>query len=211
MLRRKFVALIAAALAITLPACAADKSKPPVIAGHVARIQETVTLNGQPVARTGTLVHVGDQLATGKDSRLELRFTDGGTLVLGENARLAVDEYLYDPVKLKGQSLISVVEGAFKATTAAIAKLEERPYQVRTPVATIGIRGTTFWGGSLDPNGYNVLVLEGKGVVVENKGGKVELTGPGQGTAITPGQAPGVPTVWSPERQAIAAATVEFK
>jgi hypothetical protein len=211
MLRRSFLSLLAALLAISLPACAKDKDEPPVIAGHVSRLQDFVTLNGQEVGKTGTLVHVGDTLITGKGARLEVRFTDGGLLTLGENAKLVVDEYLYDPVKLKGNSLLSIAAGAFKATTAAIAKLEEQPYRVRTAVATIGIRGTTFWGGSLDQSSYNVLVLEGKGVIVENPAGKVELTGPGMGTNIPPGQAPGTPAVWTPERQAEAAATVEFK
>ncbi|MDK9722233.1 MAG: FecR family protein [Rhodospirillales bacterium] len=211
MLRRSFCLIVLGLLTLALPVCAAEKRQPPVIAGHVSRIQDTVTLNGVEVKATGTLVHVGDQLATGKGSRLELRFTDGGLLTLGENAKLVIDDYLHDPVRIKGQSLLSIPEGAFKATTAAIAKLKDQPYQVRTAVATIGIRGTTFWGGSLDGNAYNVLVLEGKGVVVENKAGKVELTGPGLGTTIEAGQAPGSPVVWTPERQAEASATVLFK
>ncbi|MBF0169128.1 MAG: FecR domain-containing protein [Alphaproteobacteria bacterium] len=208
MFRRTF--LLFALLVMTLPACAADKPKKPVIAGHVARVQEFATQNGEALKKTGALVHVGDTLATGAGSRLEVRFTDGGTLVLGENAKLVIDDYAHDPVKVTGKSLLSIVDGAFKATTAAIAKLEDRPYQVRTQLATIGIRGTTFWGGALN-SGYNVLVLEGKGVVVENKEGKVELTGPGQGTALEAGKAPGAPAVWTPERQAEAAATVAFK
>ncbi|MBI5121006.1 MAG: FecR domain-containing protein [Rhodospirillales bacterium] len=211
MLRLSFCLMVLGLLTLALPACAAEKQQPPVIAGHVSRIQDSVTLNGVEVKATGTLVHVGDQLATGKGSRLELRFTDGGLLTLGENAKLVIDDYLHDPVRIKGQSLLSIPEGAFKATTAAIAKLKDQPYQVRTAVATIGIRGTTFWGGSLDGNAYNVLVLEGKGVVVENMAGKVELTGPGLGTSIEAGQAPGSPVVWSPERQAEASATVLFK
>ncbi|MBF0269889.1 MAG: FecR domain-containing protein [Alphaproteobacteria bacterium] len=209
---RRSVFLLPILLALALPACAADKKAPPVIAGHVSRIQESAMLNGLALTQKGALVHVGDKLSTGKDSRLELRFTDGGTLVLGENGQLVVDAYLYDPVKIKGNSLLSVVQGAFKATTAGIAKLEDQPYKVRTAVATIGIRGTTFWGGGLgEGSGYNVLVLEGKGVVVENQLGKVELAGAGLGTSIAAGGAPGAPVVWSPERQAEAAATVSFK
>lgn len=207
MFRRNF--LLTALLILALPACAAEQ-KPPVLAGHVARIQESVSLNGQELKSAGALLHVGDVLTTGPDARLEVRFEDGGTLRMGANGKVVIDEFLYDPVKLEGRSLLSIAGGAFAATTAAIAKLENHPYKVRTPLATIGIRGTTFWGGDLE-NQYGVLVLEGRGVVVETEKGKVELTGPGIGTTLEPGQAPRAPISWPPEKQAAALATVSFK
>ncbi|TAN50959.1 MAG: hypothetical protein EPN26_09575, partial [Rhodospirillales bacterium] len=103
MYRRSLLLFSLLAFALALPACAADKPKKPVIAGHISRVQELVLLNGEALKKTGALVHVGDTLSTGKDARVEVRFTDASTLVLGENGKLAVDEYYHDPVKVEGK------------------------------------------------------------------------------------------------------------
>lgn len=202
--RRLFlVALLA--LSFPLAAVAGESA-----AGHVTRLQAEAFVNGQKVVQIGQAVHAGDRIATGPNARLEIRFADDGTLTLGEKAEVAIDGFLFEPKAAKGESLIGVAKGAFLATTGAIAKLNSQAYKVKTPLATIGIRGTTFWGGDLD-GGFKVLMLEGKGVVVESELGKVELTEPDQGTGVEPGKAPTTPVFWGGEKRDRAVATVSFR
>ena len=87
-----------------------------------------------------------------------------------------------------------------------IAQLESHPFQLRTEVATIGVRGTTFWGGVLDGT-HQFALLNGNAIIVENKAGRVEITQAGEGTAVTSdSSAPVSPSAWAPDKMARAAA-----
>jgi hypothetical protein len=46
---------------------------------------------------------------------------------------------------------------------------------MRTEVATIGVRGTEFWGGLLD-GVHQFALLSGNAIIVENKAGRVEMS-----------------------------------
>ena len=50
--------------------------------------------------------------------------------------------------------------------------------QIRTPVAAMGVRGTTVWGGPID-NGYGVIVLSGEVTVNREEGNGYPETRPG--------------------------------
>ncbi|TAN65719.1 MAG: hypothetical protein EPN20_07510, partial [Magnetospirillum sp.] len=158
----------------------------------------------------------GWELTTGPGARLEIRFTDDTSLTLGENTLMIVDSFVYRPLLLSGDVSLGFVKGAFLVVSGGIARLPGKPLKVTTPVATIGIRGTTFWGGSLEAL-LDVMVLDGQ-VVVTNKAGSVELA-PGEGTSLPSVGSrsfpviplpPPPPTRWAPERVARAVATVSF-
>jgi hypothetical protein len=81
---------------------------------------------------------------------------------------------------------------------------------VTTPVATVGIRGTDFWGGPIDDQ-FGVLLIEGA-VSVSNAAGEQVLDTPGEGTNIAaPGAAPGEITFWPQDKVTRAFATVTFQ
>ena len=79
---------------------------------------------------------------------------------------------------------------------------------IRTPLATLGIRGTTVWGGPID-DGYGVFVQSGQ-VVVSTQRGRVTL-GPGQGTMLRPRQAPEAVKTWPAAKVERALATVALR
>jgi len=82
---------------------------------------------------------------------------------------------------------------------------------VTTPVATVGIRGTEFWGGPIDDQILGVFLIDGA-VTVTNALGEQVLDTPGQGTNIsTPDAAPGAVTIWPADKVARAVATVTFQ
>ncbi len=78
---------------------------------------------------------------------------DGTQLTLGENATLVVDEFVYDPFKSRGVLSVRVIKGAFLFVGGRIEGQKDAKVQIHTPVAAIGVRGTTVWGGPID-NGY---------------------------------------------------------
>lgn len=193
-------------------------------AGSVLRVQgraEALAPDGARALVPGGGVATGETLRTGEESRLEVRLLDGTVLTLGAEAHLVVDQLVYDPAGPGGSGTLRLVEGAFLLAGGALAKLDGHPLTVRTPTASIGIRGTRFWGGPLaglspagpvpDPLAFGVLLLEGR-ITVANEAGRVDLDDPGAGTTVErPGAAPSPPARWSDERVRNAFATVTFR
>lgn len=178
----------------------------------VLRVQgEAVALaqaGSRPLA-VGDPVRAGERLKTGPAARLELRFADGMDVILGAEAELLLAEFVWDATGQRGQAALEVAAGAFLVESGAVGKLPGHPLTVKTPLASVGVRGTRFWGGPLEAP-LNVLLLDGR-VVVTTAQGSVELVDPGAGTAVTaPGEAPTAPAFWGDERIGHAIATVSF-
>jgi hypothetical protein len=87
--------------------------------------------------------------------------------------------------------------------------LKDKNILVSTPPATIGVRGTEFWGGPIDGR-YGVFLIKGE-ITVTSQGGSVTLSGGGQGTDIpSPADPPGAAAPWAAEKVARAVATVSL-
>jgi len=181
--------------------------------GAVSRIQGEArgTRNGATEAlRLRSSVFANEVVSTGQAARLEVTFTDGTQLTLGEKAELTLDTYVFDPAAGNGRIKVGVV-GAFKFLSGQASKLASAEVSVTTPVATIGIRGTEFWGGPIDDQALGVFLTEGA-VSVTNAAGQQILDQPGQGTNIAaPGAAPGPVTFWPQDKVNRAIATVTFQ
>jgi hypothetical protein len=103
------------------------------------------------------------------------------------------------------------VLGAFRFLSGQVSKLASADVSVTTSVATVGIRGTEFWGGPIDDQALGVFLIEGA-VRVSNAAGAQVLNRPGQGTNIaTRGVAPGPVTLWPSDKVNRALATVTFQ
>lgn len=155
----------------------------------------------------------GDHVSTGKGSRFSAKLLDGSVLTLGESSDLAIKEYQFDAVSSRGSALFRVTKGAFRVLTGEIQQMSQHRYQVETPVATIGVRGTDFWGGFIFGDQLDVTVLSGKGVDVANDKGKV-FTQPSMGTTVTNSTAGAPPSdakMWPQSKldQAIASVSLD--
>lgn len=176
--------------------------------GTAVRISGEARADGVALV-PGSPFEPGAELTTGDNARLEVIFTDGTNLILGERARLTVERYVYDAAASSGEARLRASGGAFLVSSGAVAKLPGRPLSVATPVAIIGVRGTRFWGGPLD-NALDVLVLDGA-VTVANDGGRVDLDA-GQGTGITAvSQSPDAPVAWGDAKVRRALDSVQFR
>ena len=113
-------------------------------------------------ATVGDLVYLGDVVATGADGRVGINFTDGSSFNLSNNARMALDEFVYDPSGTSNSTLFNVTKGTITFVAGKIAKTGDM--KVDTPVATMGIRGTTPHVEILDDGRvrFSTLIEEGK-------------------------------------------------
>ncbi len=155
-------------------------------------------------------VFLKEVVSTGDAARLEVTFTDGTRLTLGEKAKLTLDTFVFNPAASRATVKFAVV-GAFRVLSGQMTKLASSDVSVTTPVAIIGIRGTEFWGGPIDNQPLGVFLIEGA-VSVSNAAGQQILSQPGQGTNIaTPGAAPGPVTFWPQDKVNRAIAAVTFQ
>lgn len=201
--------ILAAAIGLLLGAGAAWAEPD----ARVIRLQGTAEARqaaaaARPLA-AGDPVSAGETLRTGPGSRLLLLFRDGMELTLSDGAEMTVADFRWDGTRADGAAALSMAEGSFLLRTGAVGKLPGHPLAVKTPVASVAVRGTQFWGGPLD-NPLAVLLLEGR-IVVTTPGGSVELGTPGEGTSVPEaGAPPRPPAYWSEEWLRRAFATVSF-
>jgi hypothetical protein len=92
-------------------------------------------------AKVGDLVYQGDAVATGADSKVGINFTDGTSFNLSSNARMVLNEFVYDPASTSNSTLFNLTKGTFTFVAGKVAKTGDM--KIDTPVATMGIRGTT--------------------------------------------------------------------
>jgi hypothetical protein len=181
--------------------------------GTVSRIQGEASGTHGSATRAlavNASVILNETVTTGAAARLEVTFKDNTRLTLGENAKLTLDRYVFNPAAGRGTIRFKVV-GALRFLSGQVSKLARSDVSVTTPVATIGIRGTEFWGGPIDDQLLGVFLIEGA-VRVSNAAGARILNRPGQGTNIVrAGAAPGPVTFWPQDKVNRAIATVTFQ
>lgn len=103
-----------------------------------------VGLDGRErTARKGDEINEKESVLTGRGGSAQLRMEDGGILAVRAETSLRVEEYKYSG-KADGseKSLFSLLKGGFRAITGVIGRVNKENYGIRTPSATIGIRGT---------------------------------------------------------------------
>lgn len=150
----------------------------------VSPVGEITELSGEAtVTRTdgteeqlqlGSKIFEGDIVETSGTGAANITFSDESTFAVSENARLAIDEFVYDPNSAgEGKTDVSVLRGVFVFTSGLIGRDDPDDVTIDTPVGSIGIRGTIIAGNIKSDGESTVTVLEGA-IVVKN--GKGEMT-----------------------------------
>lgn len=146
------------------------------------------------VARVGEIVYEGDSVVTGADGEVHLAMEDEGQIAVRPNTRMRITRY-----KAEGgssdTSVIALVQGALRSVTGWIGKYNPKGYAIRTPTATIGVRGTDHEtmvieqgsregeAGTYDKVNHGATLLStqhGKTEVRPNQAGFVSLSGKAQ-------------------------------
>jgi hypothetical protein len=151
------------------------------------RVDGTIGGSSRPLV-AGSDVFSRQVVSTGQDSAAQLLFLDETSLSIGPQSEITLDRFVYDPNRGAGNVVVNATRGALRFVSGS---QQSNSYQIRTPVATIGVRGTIFdlYLKAL-ANGKTILVL----ILVEGGtsmtyGGQVyNLNKPGQALIIGLGQ-----------------------
>ena len=114
--------------------------------GKVIKLEGSATAtsgsNGAKPLAIGDPVFQGDVIQTGASSKLGISFIDETVFSMSADARMVLDELVFDPANAAGSSMsFNLVQGAFVFVAGQIAPNGDM--KIETPVATMGIRGTT--------------------------------------------------------------------
>ena len=155
-----------------------------------SRVGEAVLIKNEVVrvdAAAPSQINVGDSLLrdetvrTGLDSAARIVMADSTNLSLGPSATIKLDRTVFDDERHYRAIAIRLVNGAFRFVTG---HSDKTAYKIVTPVAAIGVRGTTL--DILSQRGKTTVVLqEGMGIVCTLSGQCITLTQPGDTVVIT--------------------------
>ena len=158
----------------------------------------------------GTSVAKNDKVET-KNGRLKIVFADNTTVTVTESSALVIDDFVYDSSKGSGKLDLKATAGTVRYVSGNIAK-DPRAVNIKTPTASIAVRGTNFVmavneiGGStvilmpdqdIDPklNLSDAPVTTGS-IEVESGASKILMNQPFQATVVeSVGSVPSAPVV----------------
>ena len=105
--------------------------------GQIKRENQTVGNS------TGTTIQQMDEASTEK-GKMRIDFVDDTRLDVVDHSKIVIDEFVYDPATGKGSLDIRASLGAVRYASGQIAKTSRQKVRLRTPTATISVRGTDF-------------------------------------------------------------------
>jgi len=95
-------------------------------------------------AEDGLRIHLNDILITEKDGAMGVVFKDDTRISLGPDSKMTITRFVYHPAQQKYGFITQMFKGTASYVSGAIGKTSPDAVKFKTPVATIGIRGTTF-------------------------------------------------------------------
>lgn len=219
----KHLRLVCAALLLAVPALAAAEGPAGSVTLITGRGTASSAESGIRSLAKGDSVYSGDMVHSSANSFINLKFSDGGYFLLRPNTRFQVVDFVdhsasapLPPAELpnpnaavpqqplpppppaparstSSHAFFSLLKGGFRSVSGLIGKINHDEYQVSTPVATIGIRGTDYLAVICDatcatdpeiapalPPGANplggiVATVYSHSIVVTDAGGEVTL------------------------------------
>lgn len=138
-----------------------------------------------------TAVEMNDIVSTAK-AKAQLTFEDKTTVKLTEHSKIVIDDFVYDAKKGAGKLGIKMALGTARYASGQIAKNNPQQVAIKTPTASIAVRGTDF-SMTVDELGRSLVMLlpscDEKGCVtgaieVSNYAGVVLLDVPYQATLV---------------------------
>ncbi len=164
-----------------------------LLAGPVAALADggtVVQLNGSATieskgntlqASVGSRLESGDTLVTGKNAKAQLRLDDDSVFAVVGDSSFKMDQFQLRRQDQGGNAIFSLLRGGFRTITGLIGKIKNDKYEIRTGVATIGVRGSAYSAvlckGQCGPKFKDGLYVKAeKGIIiVSNSHGKIEL------------------------------------
>lgn len=85
-----------------------------------------------------------DKFFTKADSNLRISLNDGSVLSLGPNAELSMESFEFNPQEKKRKATLGVTIGKLRTVVNELHDFKEKDFNVKTPTAIVGVRGTVF-------------------------------------------------------------------
>jgi len=129
-------------------------------------------------ARAGSIIR------TGADGRATLRWADGTTLRVGPNSTLTIDKCRFDKRHASTLSHFTLSAGRVWVHVVKMLSAESK-FEISTPTATAGVRGTAFAMDVASDGATSVLVYDG--LVEVHAGDRPFAVKQGQALAVAKG------------------------
>lgn len=101
------------------------------------------TEGSERAARKGSLLNVGDTVATARDATAQIKMGDGAIVLVQPQSRVTVAAYRFDGREDGTERVVfRLEEGGFRSVTGAIGNTHKNNYRIETPIAHMGVRGT---------------------------------------------------------------------
>lgn len=136
-----------------------------------------------------------DDLRTG-EGRMEVGFVDDSKLRMTEHTRIVIDNVVFDNDPSKSELAMTFAQGTARFISGELGKVDRENIKLKTPTASIGIRGTDFTV-TVDELGQTLVVLlpdingiSSGEIIVSTMSGEVVLNEPFQSTRTYVAEAP---------------------
>jgi len=97
-------------------------------------------------------VEQGDTLVSERNTYAQIKFIDNSEVTLKPNTTFKIEAFAYDEKKPDADNAsFSLVKGGLRSITGLLGKRNKEKFALKTPTATIGIRGTTFVAEWVEP------------------------------------------------------------
>ena len=121
-------------------AYAASAGKFLVVIGDVRIVDED---GKERRAKRGTQLNQGDTIKTANRSLAQVQMADRGRISVRADTEMRLSSFQYKgPSDSKGSMTLRLLRGAMRSITGLIGRFNRKGYKLKTPHATIGIRGT---------------------------------------------------------------------
>jgi len=151
----------------------------------VANVSAETATASRKLAATDD-VRYQELIATDRSSATVIQLVDATELAIGEQARVRLDDFVFDP-GAAGKLHLTLEFGALRFATGSMAK---PAYRISTPSATLAVRGTEF-DLAVDADGATYLMVRHGAVEITGKNGESKQVGADQSLSVS---AVGVPT-----------------
>jgi hypothetical protein len=123
-------------------------------AGTVGAVNTAATGGSGRGLSLGASVFQNERISTNSTGTLHLMFNDRSTLNVGRNSTIVIDRFVYDPGRGSGEMAVSLAKGAARLVGGQVS--HDNQATVKTPVATVGVRGGT---ATIGHNGDSTFVM----------------------------------------------------
>jgi len=153
-----------------------------------------ITRKGDKIlTEVNTPVEMRDLIETLK-GRTNIKFVDDTKVSVTEYSKLLIDEFVYNPEKKTGKLSLKAALGTIRYSSGKIAKNSRQNVKIKSPTASVSVRGTDFTMNVQEDGASSFLLLPstdeaGKSYVgsidVSTLGGKVTLNKAYEATTVT--------------------------